>query len=52
MKGTGSSYGLDGVSGIGAKLEAAAQASDNPAASKALQELEEYLDSLEIRYSP
>jgi len=51
MRGTGSSYGFDGLSEIGSQIEAAAKASQSASLGEAIQALEEYLDSLQVNYS-
>jgi CheY-like chemotaxis protein len=48
MKGTGRSYGLDGVSEIGASLEDAARREDADAVLECLENLTEYLHTVEV----
>ena len=50
IKGEGGSYGLDGISEIGAKLELAAKSRDSAGARRQGDALLEYLDSVEIIY--
>jgi HPt (histidine-containing phosphotransfer) domain-containing protein len=50
MKGSGGGYGFDGISEIGARMEAAGNEADASAASKAIAELADYLDRLEVVY--
>lgn len=50
MKGTGQGYGFSAISGIGARLEKAAQAQDAPSVADCLDELEDYLARVEVVY--
>jgi HPt (histidine-containing phosphotransfer) domain-containing protein len=50
IKGEGGSYGFDGISKIGTKLELAAKAQDPIEARRQADRLLEYLDSVEIIY--
>jgi HPt (histidine-containing phosphotransfer) domain-containing protein len=50
IKGEGGSYGLDGISEIGTKLELAATARDSAGARRQGDDLLEYLDAVEIIY--
>ena len=47
MKGLGSSYGFDGISDIGAEMERAALAHDEPALGRAVTALDVYLDHVD-----
>lgn len=50
IKGEGGSYGFDAITDAGAAVEAGAKARDLPALRRCAQELEEFLDSVEIIY--
>ncbi len=50
MKGTGGGYGFDGLSEIGARIEAAAKAGDLDAMPEHLRALEDYLQRVEVRF--
>jgi len=50
MKGSGGGYGFDGISQIGARMEAAGNAADSVGAADAIAELADYLDRLEVVY--
>lgn len=50
MKGSGASYGFEGLTEIGTRLEDSAEVSDHPGMAKAIAELRAYLGSLEVRY--
>ena len=50
MKGSGGGYGFDGVTEIGAALEAAGKEADPVAATHALAALEDYLRRVEVIY--
>lgn len=50
LKGIGSGYGFDPVSDIGLMLEQAANAGNSAAITKAIQELETYLELVDIIY--
>jgi hypothetical protein len=50
IKGEGGSYGLDGISLLGAQIELAAQQKDLAAVRRCAQELSVYLDTVEIVY--
>lgn len=50
LKGIGSGYGFDQVSDIGLALEQAAKAGNSAAITKAIQELEAYLELVDIIY--
>jgi signal transduction histidine kinase/DNA-binding response OmpR family regulator len=48
MKGLGASYGFDGISEIGAEMERAALAHDEPALTRALDALDRYLAQVDF----
>ena len=48
MKGSGAGYGFDRISEIGARLERAAQSGDADEARTRVDELESYLDGIEL----
>ncbi len=50
MKGSGASYGFQGISDIGKKLEEAAKAKNNADITKYIGELTDYMSNLEIVY--
>jgi HPt (histidine-containing phosphotransfer) domain-containing protein len=50
IKGEGGSYGLDGISMLGAQIELAAQQKDLAAVRRYAEELSNYLDTVEIVY--
>jgi HPt (histidine-containing phosphotransfer) domain-containing protein len=50
LKGEGGSFGLDGISLIGAEIERAAEARDPRAVRRCGAELSEYLESVDIVY--
>jgi HPt (histidine-containing phosphotransfer) domain-containing protein len=50
MKGSGGGYGFDGISEIGARMEAAGNEADAAAATAAIADLADYLDRLEVVY--
>ena len=50
MKGTGGGYGFEGLSEIGARIEAAAKQDDMAAMSDHLRALEDYLQRVEVRF--
>ena len=50
LKGSGAGYGFDDITTIGSTLEQAGINQDAAAASAAITQLEQYLQSLEIRY--
>jgi len=50
MKGTGTGYGFEKLTELGAALETVAKDSDAPATAKYLDELALYLESVELRY--
>ena len=50
MKGTGGGYGFDGLSEIGASIEAAAKRDDLDAARLGLERLVDYLERVQVRF--
>ena len=50
MKNSGANYGLDLVTELGAELERAGDRSDSQKALAAVERLEHFLDTVEIRY--
>ena len=50
MKGEGGSFGFDGVTALGSVLEQAALNKDLVSANHTLDELAQYLDSIEVVY--
>lgn len=50
LKGIGSGYGFDPISDVGLVLEQAAKASDSAVITKAIRELETYLELVDIIY--
>jgi HPt (histidine-containing phosphotransfer) domain-containing protein len=48
LKGTGSSYGFEELTKLGGVIEASASQQDAPAVRKALAELQEYLNHVEL----
>ena len=50
IKGEGGSYGFDEITEIGAEIERAGIARDATAARKAIEELTEYLESVDVVY--
>jgi len=50
MKGSGGGYGFDGITEIGAALEAAGKEADPAAAVHSIAALEDYLNRLEVIY--
>jgi PAS domain S-box-containing protein len=50
MKGAGTSYGFEGISRIGAGLEAAGAAADDVVSRRWLGELSKYLEEVEVAY--
>ena len=50
MKGSGGGYGFDALTDLGAAIEAAAKAADATAIAKLIEELNEYLQRVEVTY--
>lgn len=50
MKGSGSSYGFEGISKIGGAIEKIAQEQNTDALRNLVQDLSNYLDRLEVKY--
>jgi HPt (histidine-containing phosphotransfer) domain-containing protein len=50
MKGTGGGYGFDAITVIGGNIQDAAKAAEADELERLSDELEEYLDTIEIRY--
>jgi signal transduction histidine kinase/CheY-like chemotaxis protein len=50
IKGTGGGFGFDAITNIGANLENAAEAKDFEEVTRLVNELEEYIDNVEITY--
>jgi HPt (histidine-containing phosphotransfer) domain-containing protein len=50
MKGTGGGYGFDAITVIGGNIQDAAKATEADELERLSDELEEYLDTIEIRY--
>ena len=50
MKGTGGTYGFDGITDLGAEIESAAKAGEAEAIRRGVENLLEYLRHLEIVY--
>lgn len=48
LKGSGSSYGFDAISGLGAKIEEYAKSRDTGKISEFTNQLEQYLDNIHI----
>jgi HPt (histidine-containing phosphotransfer) domain-containing protein len=48
LKGTGGGYGFDGITEIGAQLETAAKRQDLEGSRKLAEELQQYLDRVEL----
>lgn len=51
LHGSGGGYGLDFLTELGERLEAAAKGCDRPAIEAQIKELGDFLDSLEIEYA-
>jgi len=50
MRGSGSAYGFDDITTLGAEIERLAKTDDAPALDAAVTRLTEYLDSVEVSY--
>lgn len=48
LKGAGGGYGFHAITALGARIEEAAKAEDREAIARCIDELAEYLDSLEV----
>ncbi len=51
MKGSGGGYGFDEVTRMGSRIESAALAKDVEGVEEALQELEDYINRVEVVFS-